>query len=63
VGSSPHTSKKQVTKLGDASDDSRDEAELQDHIDGNCYESIVRIEYILVLQIPFCLYDYLRLDS
>lgn len=41
AGSSPFTSKKQVTKLGDVSDDSSDEAELQDDIDGNCYENIV----------------------
>jgi hypothetical protein len=46
VGSSPHTSKIQVTKLGGASDDSSDEAELQDDMDGNCYENIVRIEYM-----------------
>lgn len=33
-------SKKQVTKLGDASDDSGDEAELQDDMDGDYYENI-----------------------
>jgi hypothetical protein len=43
AGSSPFTSKKQVTKLGDASDDdSSDEADLQDDMDRNCYENIVR---------------------
>ena len=46
AGSSPFTSKKQVTKLVDVSDDSSDEAELQDDMDGNCYENIVRIEYM-----------------
>lgn len=46
AGSSPFTSEKQVTKLVDISDDSSDEAELQDDMDGNCYENIVRIEYM-----------------
>jgi len=58
AGSSPFTSKKQVTKLGDVSDDSSDEAELQDDIDGNCYENIVRNEYMVIDEnIPFCLFD------
>jgi len=58
AGSSPFTSKKQVTKLGDVSDDSSDEAELQDDMDGNCYENIVRIEYMFIdKNIPFCLFD------
>lgn len=58
AGSSPFTSKKQVTKLGDVSDDSSDEAELQDDMDGNCYENIVRIEYMFIDEnITFCLFD------
>lgn len=58
AGSSPFASKKQVTKLGDVSDDSSDEAELQDDMDGNCYENIVRIEYMFIDEnIPFCLFD------
>jgi hypothetical protein len=45
VGSSPHTSKKLVTKLGDAADDSSHEAEFQDDMVGNRCENIVRTEY------------------
>lgn len=47
AGNSSSVSKKQVTKLGDASDDSGDEAVLQDDMDGDYYENIVRTEYIL----------------
>jgi len=58
TGTSPFTSKKQVTKLGDVSDDSSDEAELQDDMDGNCYENIVRTGYMFIDEnIPFCLFD------
>jgi hypothetical protein len=58
TGSSPFTSKKQLTKLGDVSDDSSDEAELQDDMDGNCYENIVRIVYMFIHEnISFCLFD------
>jgi hypothetical protein len=44
AGISSSASKKKVTKLEDASDDdSADEAELQDDMDGDYYENIVRI--------------------
>lgn len=47
AGNSSSVSKTQVTKLGDASDDSGDDAEVQDDMDGDYYENIVRTEYIL----------------
>jgi hypothetical protein len=59
TGISPSTSKKKVTKLGDASDDdSCDEAELQDDMDGDYYENIVRIEYTLFGEITFAVYPF-----
>lgn len=57
TGISPSTSKKKVTKLGDGSDDdSGDEAELQDDMDGDYYENVVRIEYTLCDETTFTLY-------
>jgi hypothetical protein len=57
-------SKQQVTKLGDVSDDSGDEDEVQDDLDGNCYENIVRMEYMFIDEnIPFCLFDHFRLNT
>ncbi|PNF29359.1 hypothetical protein B7P43_G07814, partial [Cryptotermes secundus] len=40
AGNSSSVSKTQVTKLGDASDDSGDDAEVQDDMDGDYYENI-----------------------
>jgi hypothetical protein len=45
AGNSSSMSKKQVTELGDASDDSGDEAELQDDMEGGYYENIVRTDF------------------
>lgn len=56
TGVSPCTSKIKVTKLGDASDDSGDDAELQDDMDGGCYENIVRTEYTLCDETAFIVY-------
>jgi hypothetical protein len=46
-GNSSSVFNKQVPKLGTASDDSGDETELQDDMDGDYFENIVRTEYIL----------------
>jgi hypothetical protein len=64
AGNSSSVSKKQVTQLGDASDDSGDEAELQDDMDGGYYENIVRTEYILRWQnCPFSLIECFRMTN
>jgi hypothetical protein len=42
AGNSSSVFNKQVTKLGDVSDDSGDETELTDYMDGDYYENIVR---------------------
>jgi hypothetical protein len=47
AGNSSSEFSKQVTKLGDASDDSGDETELKDDMDGDYYENIVRTKHIL----------------
>jgi hypothetical protein len=56
AGDSSSMSKKQVTKLGDASDDSGDEAGLQDNMNGDYYENIVRIKYALSCETALILY-------
>jgi hypothetical protein len=55
-GTTPSASKKQVTKLGNASDDSGDEAELHNDMDGDYYENTVILKY-------YSLFKCFRLDS